>query len=93
MAGIGFELNRLAKREDLSGLAGAFIHSAFATTGPWLFTVIALAAITLLYSANVDAPVVAGLMNFRGIIVYNFSFSLVISACMSTTMKSASLFN
>lgn len=77
MAGIGFELNRLAKRDDISGIMGAFMHSAFATTGPWLFTVIALAAITYLYGYAGNS---LELMNFRGIIVYNFSFSLVISA-------------
>lgn len=81
MAGIGFELNKLAKRDDLTGIIGAFVYSAFATTGPWLFTVIALACITLLYSsgAAVDPDSLA-LMNFRGIIVYNFSFSLVLAA-------------
>ncbi len=81
MAGIGFELNRLAKRDDLSGIASAFIHSAFATSGPWLLTVIALAMITMFYGWDgVDASKTLELMTFRGIIVYNFSFTLVISA-------------
>ncbi|MCI5048757.1 MAG: exopolysaccharide Pel transporter PelG [Rickettsiales bacterium] len=77
MAGIGFELNRLASQDNIKGLVGAFLHAAFATAGPWLFTVIALAIITLLYggvSGNLE------LLTFRGIIVYNFSFSLVLSA-------------
>lgn len=77
MAGIGFELNRLASKDDIKGIVSAFLHSAFATAGPWLFTVIALAIITLLYggeSGNIE------LLTFRGIIVYNFSFSLVMSA-------------
>lgn len=81
MAGIGFELNKLARRDDLMGIATAFLHSAFATSGPWLLTVIALALITLFQgSASVDAANNLDIMNFRGIIVYNFSFSLVISA-------------
>lgn len=77
MAGIGFELNRLANQDNIKGIVGAFLHSAFATAGPWLFTVIALAVITILYggsSGDID------LLTFRGIIVYNFSFSLVLSA-------------
>jgi uncharacterized membrane protein len=82
MAGIGFELNRLSKRDDLSGIAAAFLHSAFATSGPWLLTVIALALITLFYGMDSlgNADYTLSLLNFRGIIVYNFSISLVISA-------------
>jgi uncharacterized membrane protein len=76
MAGIGFELNKLAKRDDLLGVAGAYLHSAFAIAGPWLFTVLALALTTYLYGGSDNVE----LMNFRGVIVYNFSFSLALSA-------------
>jgi uncharacterized membrane protein len=76
MAGIGFELNKLAQRDDLLGIAGAYVHSAFAIAGPWLFTVVALAITTYLFGGSNTAEI----MNFRGIIVYNFSFSLVLSA-------------
>lgn len=76
MAGIGFELNKLARRDDLMGIAGAYLHSAFAIAGPWLFTVVALACTTILYGASGSDE----MMNFRGVIVYNFSFSLVLSA-------------
>jgi uncharacterized membrane protein len=82
MAGIGFELNKLAKRDDLLGIAGAYFHSAFAIAGPWLFTVIALAFTTYLYG-GVDS---GELMNFRGVIVYNFSFSLALSGPVYTIM-------
>jgi uncharacterized membrane protein len=92
MAGIGFELNRLANKDNISGVVAALFHSAFATAGPWLFTVIALAIITYLYGAATDVPADASLLvgyganynlellHFRGIIVYNFSFTLVLSA-------------
>ncbi|MBN8543611.1 MAG: exopolysaccharide Pel transporter PelG [Alphaproteobacteria bacterium] len=76
MAGIGFELNKLARRDDLLGVAGAYIHSAFAIAGPWLFTVVALAFTTYFYGGSADME----FMNFRGVIVYNFSFSLALSA-------------
>ncbi|MES2984658.1 MAG: exopolysaccharide Pel transporter PelG [Pseudomonadota bacterium] len=76
MAGIGFELNKLARRDDLMGIAGAYMHSAFAIAGPWLFTVVALAFTTYLYGGSEGVE----LMNFRGVIVYNFSFSLALSA-------------
>jgi uncharacterized membrane protein len=76
MAGIGFELNKLAKRDDIMGILGAYMHSAFAIAGPWLFTVVALFFTTYMYGGSDSAE----LLNFRGVIVYNFSFSLVLSA-------------
>lgn len=82
MAGIGFELNKLARRDDLMGIAGAYLHSAFAIAGPWLFTVVALSITTGLYG-NYNS---IELLNFRGIIVYNFSFSLVLAAPTFTIM-------
>lgn len=76
MAGIGFELNKMARRDDLIGAAGAYLHSLFAIAGPWLFTVVALAFTTYLYGGTNNIE----LLNFRGVIVYNFSFSLALSA-------------
>ncbi len=76
MAGIGFELNKMARRDDLMGIAGAYLHSAFAIAGPWLFTVVALAVTTYLYGGSNGTE----LLNFRGVIVYNFSLSLAFSA-------------
>lgn len=74
MAGIGFSLRRLYRQDTLTGLCGAYLHSAFASTGPWLFTVLAVAAITALGRAL--SPEEA-LEEFRVILIYNFSFSLV----------------
>jgi uncharacterized membrane protein len=76
MAGIGFELRRLAQRDDLIGMAQAYAHSALATSGPWLFTIIALASIVL--TGNLSATP-EDLGNFRLIVVYNFAFSLVMT--------------
>lgn len=77
MAGIGFEINRLARRDDIMGIMGAYLHSALAICGPWLVTVLALAIITYMYGGEADN---LQLLTFRGIIVYNFSISLVLAA-------------
>jgi polysaccharide biosynthesis protein PelG len=66
----------MARRDDLMGIAGAYLHSLFAIAGPWLFTVVALAFTTYLYGGSNNIE----LLNFRGVIVYNFSFSLALSA-------------
>ncbi len=76
MAGIGFELRKLARQDDLSGLVKAYGHSAFAATGPWLFTLIALGVIMIIGNHYITPT---ELLDFRTIIIYNFSFSLVMS--------------
>lgn len=79
MAGIGFTLRTLARKDDLLGIARAFTHAAFATVGPSLFVVLALVGITVLYASNF---IQEEMVNFRAVIIYNFSFSLVISAAV-----------
>lgn len=77
MAGIGFTLERLTKKDDLLGIVRAFGHAAFAAAGPWLFTVLALGGMTMLFAENFPQE---QLLNFRVIVIYNFAFSLVLSA-------------
>ncbi len=83
MAGIGFELRKLLAREDLIGIAEGYGYAAIATSGPWLFTIVALSAILLL-GAPTALP--SDLAAFRLIIVYNFSFSLVLTAPVAIVM-------
>lgn len=76
MAGIGFTLRKLYRQDNLSGLMQACFHSAIASAGPWLFTVVALGVIGVIGKNLIG---VEALMDFRSILIYNFSFSLVIS--------------
>ncbi|MCB1505065.1 MAG: exopolysaccharide Pel transporter PelG [Hyphomicrobiaceae bacterium] len=77
MAGIGFELRRLSQQQTLSALLGAFGHAAVIAAGPWLFTIISLATISLI-SEQVTG--LAKLATFRAIIIYAFAVSLVLTA-------------
>lgn len=77
MAGIGFELKKLANRDNLISILWAYTNAAFASAGPWLFTVLALSGITVFYTEHFPNE---QLDNFRAVIIYNFSFSLVLSA-------------
>ena len=45
MAGIGFALRKLARRDDLLGILQGYAHSALVSAGPWVFTVLSLAGI------------------------------------------------
>ncbi len=76
MAGIGFVLRKLTRQDDLLGILQGFAHSALASNGPWLFTVLALGGLSLF---AVDAGNRIALDEFRLVIVYNFSLSLVFS--------------
>ncbi|MEZ5354043.1 MAG: exopolysaccharide Pel transporter PelG [Bryobacteraceae bacterium] len=77
MAGIGFELRKLSARGDLSGLAQGYFHAAVAAAGPWLLTVVALAAVNLVAPARLSPLDRA---TFQGIVLYNFGFSLILAA-------------
>lgn len=77
MAGIGFELRRLSREQSLSGIVGAFGHAAVVAAGPWLFTIVSLATITL-FTEQVAG--LATLATFRAIIIYAFAVSLVLTA-------------
>lgn len=77
MAGIGFVLRKLMKQNDLSSIVTAYFHSMMASSGPWIVTILALGSFFLLgqsISAN------EAYIEFRLIIMYNFSISLVIAA-------------
>ncbi|MFQ5450071.1 MAG: exopolysaccharide Pel transporter PelG [Nitrospinaceae bacterium] len=76
MAGIGFLLRKLINKDHLSGILGGYLFSALITTGPWLFTILALGGIAL-FGERFASP--DQMLVFRLVIIYNFSFSLVIS--------------
>ncbi len=83
MAGIGFVIQKLTNRDDLLGLFRAYTHAIMASTGPWLFTVLALVGITQIFNTGgdpTDLNADFGFENFRVVVIYNFAFSLVLSA-------------
>lgn len=77
MAGIGFELRRLSRQQSLTALVGALGHAAVIAAGPWLFTIVSLATITL-FTEQVAG--LATLATFRAVIIYAFAVSLVLTA-------------
>jgi uncharacterized membrane protein len=76
MAGIGFALQALSRRETLSAGFAAFAISAIIAVGPWLFTVLSVAGINMATVSNAGLTTLA---EMRIIIIYNFSISLVLS--------------
>jgi len=77
MAGIGFELRKLSRDQSLSGIVGALGHAAVVAAGPWIFTIVSLAAIT---GVTEQVAGRATLASFRAVIIYAFAVSLVLTA-------------
>jgi polysaccharide biosynthesis protein PelG len=77
MAGIGFVLRKLASRDDFLGITRAFIHAAVVSAGPWLMTVLSLGLIYFFTEKILSFEQGA---TFRTVMIYNFSFSLVLSS-------------
>lgn len=76
MAGIGFALRKLARRDDILGVLQGLAHSAFITSGPWMFTILALAGVNV---AGGELLTREELTLFRVVIIYNFCFSVVLT--------------
>ena len=77
MAGIGFVIRKLTQRGDLTGIFMGHFYAAITSSGPWLFTILCLGLLVLFGNQYMLAE---ELSVFRIIIIYNFSFSLVLSA-------------
>lgn len=81
MAGIGFELRKLANQDNIAGVAAASFSAMLIAAGPWLVTVAALGALGFC-SSFVDS---AALERFRVITTYDFAGSLVLVGPVSLT--------
>lgn len=77
MAGIGFQLRKLSRQDTLSSVVAAVGHAAVIAAGPWLFTILALATITLVTDRVAGSETLA---TFRIVVIYAFAVSLVLTA-------------
>lgn len=55
MAGIGFELNKILKRQGYTSLMQAYLYAALIGSGPWLIAVLALAMLGLVMTTSGNA--------------------------------------
>jgi uncharacterized membrane protein len=76
MAGIGFQIRKLIREDNITSIFCGYFFSAIITTGPWIFTILALGGIAVFGEYLVSREQMS---LFRSIIIYNYSFSLVLS--------------
>ena len=77
MAGIGFVLRELDRRDTLFGTAWSAGHGMIVAAGPWIFTVVSLA---LIHRGSSGALTTSDGYNFRSFIMYAFAISLFATA-------------
>ena len=76
MAGIGFELRRLANRRDYTGQMQAYASAAVVSAGPWIISILSLMLLTWLLD-----PVLPGdeVRLFTSSITHVYAFALVLT--------------
>lgn len=72
MAGIGFELRRVLGADGLSGRVGALASGIFVVAGPWLMSIIAMAALQALFGRLGVAMAEV----FQAYVIYAYALSL-----------------
>ncbi|NVK33446.1 MAG: exopolysaccharide Pel transporter PelG [Rhodobacteraceae bacterium] len=77
MAGIGFELQKLTRRPGLFSGLSAYGHAAMIVAGPWIFTILAIALISLVTQFKLS---LVELADFRVALIYAFALSLFSTA-------------
>ena len=77
MAGIGFVLRELNRRETLVGTVSSLGHGMVVAAGPWIFTVVSLALIQRGTSSLLST---SDGYDFRSFIMYAFAVSLIATA-------------
>ncbi|WP_448375376.1 exopolysaccharide Pel transporter PelG [Fervidobacterium sp.] len=79
MAGIGFELNKLLKKNSFFSDLFSFFYSANVSAGPWIMSSITLVVIQLLIPQEKIPFFISG-------IIYTFIFSTIIFGSVSTSV-------
>ncbi|WP_454278440.1 exopolysaccharide Pel transporter PelG [Sphingomonas sp. Marseille-Q8236] len=92
MAGIGFQLAKMAREGGVGGIAGAALHGALISSGPWLITAIAMILLQHWAPGAIGAGEAAMV---RTVLIYGFSLSALIAgpiAILATRLAADRLF-
>lgn len=92
MAGIGFQLNRMARDGGIGGTIAAAIHGLAISSGPWFCTTAAIGGLQMLLAHRLDGTAI---LRLQAGLIYSFSASAVISApvmLVATRMVADALF-
>lgn len=77
MAGIGFELRKILKRDNLLSMLQAYSFAAIISSGPWVLSIVGILIIGVLSYAVVVPGVL--IVQFQVTITYVIAFSLILT--------------
>jgi polysaccharide biosynthesis protein PelG len=80
MAGIGFELRKLLKKQTYTGLLQAYAFAGIISSGPWVLSIVGILLIGLL-SIGASGPQ-APVTQFQTTVTYLFMISLIVTGCV-----------
>jgi uncharacterized membrane protein len=80
MAGIGFELRKLLRKDSLSGLLQAYAYAGVIGSGPWVLSILGILVIGLM-SASVVVPAVL-VTQFQVSVTYLIATSLIFTGAV-----------
>ncbi|MBF0277389.1 MAG: exopolysaccharide Pel transporter PelG [SAR324 cluster bacterium] len=76
MAGIGFNLKKILDQQTLQSTLAAYFYTGLVTSGPWLFSVIALSIITI-WGQTLSSKIIVD--QFMVLVIYAFAMSMVLT--------------
>ena len=79
MAGIGFELRKLLRKESYSGLLQAYAYAGIISSGPWVLSIVGILVIGLLSSTGGQGQLVT---QFQVSVTYLMLTSLVLTGAV-----------
>ena len=79
MAGIGFELRKLLKKDTLFGLLEAYTYAGIIGSGPWVLSIVGILIIGLLSTAVVVPAYLV--TQFQTSVTYLIASSLIFTGC------------
>ncbi len=80
MAGIGFELRKILKKESYSSLFKAYVYAGIISSGPWILSILGVLIIGLM-SVTVVIPGVL-ISQFQVSVTYLYVFSLILTGIL-----------
>ena len=80
MAGIGFEIRKLLRKESYTGLLQAYAYAGVISSGPWVLSIIGILVIGLM-SATVVVPNIL-ISQFQVSVTYLMLSSLIFTGAM-----------
>lgn len=77
MAGIGFELRRLLRRQSYTGLLQAYLFAGILGAGPWVISILAMLLVHVVGLTRLVTPVAVS--QFQVTVTWLIAFSLILS--------------